>query len=119
MLKDSSYEQHQINSFYNELANQHELSEEKRNALLLGKLEQKHTAAALLDVSADEINNAPPSDKKILAERFKETLNSYTENYLRVAKENLTEEQFIKLREHEKRQYEEVWQGLIDEWMHD
>jgi hypothetical protein len=116
LLKDSSYEQQQINHFYDGLAEQKELSEDKRNALLLAKLEQKQAAAAQLEASAEEINNAPPADKKLLVERFKEALRVYNDNYLRVAKENLNAEQFAALSDNEKKQFETVWQGVIAGW---
>jgi hypothetical protein len=116
LLKDSSYEQLQINNFYDGLAAKKDLSEEKRNALLLGKLEQKQAYAAQLEASAEEINNASPADKKILAERFRDSLRAYSDNYLRIAKENLNEEQFAALSDNEKKQFEDVWQGVSAGW---
>jgi hypothetical protein len=116
LLKDSSYEQNQINNFYNNLTNKTGLSQEKRDILLLSKLEQQRSAANLLETSAEEINNASPSDKIALAERFKESLRIYNDNYLQIAKQILNEEQFSALRDNEQKQYEEVWQDIIAGW---
>ena len=45
-----------------------------------------------------------------------EALHDYKDNYLRTAKETLSEEQFNVLREYEQNQFDEIWQSLQAGW---
>ena len=116
LLKDSSYEQFQMNSFYDRLADKGSLSEQKKNTLLLSKLEQKQAFANLLQNSANDIADASPEEKKFLADKMHEALHDYKDSYLLTAKANLTEEQFNVLREYEQQQFDEIWQSLQAGW---
>ncbi len=116
LLKDSAYEQFQMNSFYDRLGDKGTLSEQKKNTLLLSKLEQKQAFANLLQNSANDIATASPEEKKFLADKMHEALHDYKDNYLRTAKANLTEEQFNTLREYEQQQFDEIWQSLQAGW---
>lgn len=116
LLKDSAYEQFQMNSFYDQLGDKNSVSETKRNTLLLSKLEQKQAFANLLQDSANDIAGASPIEKKHLADKMHEALHDYKDNYLRTAKETLSEEQFNVLREYEQNQFDEIWQSLQAGW---
>lgn len=116
LLKDSSYEQYQMNSFYSQLGNNSPLSESTKSTLLLTKLEQKQEFSHLMQNSADTIAAATPEERKFLAEKMHEALHDYKDNYLRVAKQNLSEEQFGVLREYEQQQFDEIWQSLKAGW---
>jgi len=116
LLKDSAYEQFQMNSFYDQLGDKNTLNEEKKTTLLLSKLEQKQAFADLLKNSAEDITGASAEEKKFLADKMHEALHDYKDNYLRTAKENLTEEQFNMLREYEQKQFDEIWQSLRAGW---
>ena len=116
LLKDSAYEQFQMNSFYDRLGDKGSLSEQKKNTLLLSKLEQKQAFAHLLQNSADDIAGASTEEKKFLADKMHEALHDYKDNYLRTAKANLSEEQFNILREYEQQQFDEIWQSLQAGW---
>ena len=116
LLKDSSYEQFQMNSFYDRLGEKGSLSEQKKNTLLLSKLEQKQAFSNLLQNSANDITGASPEEKKFLADKMHEALHDYKDSYLLTAKANLTEEQFNVLREYEQQQFDEIWQSLQAGW---
>jgi len=116
LLKDSAYEQFQMNSFYDQLGDKNSVPETKRNTLLLSKLEQKQAFANLLQDSANDIAGASPIEKKHLADKMHEALHDYKDNYLRTAKETLSEEQFNVLREYEQNQFDEIWQSLQAGW---
>ncbi|MET0357531.1 MAG: hypothetical protein ABW044_12190 [Cellvibrio sp.] len=116
LLKDSSYEQFQMNSFYDRLGDRGSLTEQKKNTLLLSKLEQKQAFATLLQNSANDIAGASQEEKKFLSDKMHEALHDYKDNYLRTAKDNLSEEQFNVLREYEQQQFEEIWQSLQAGW---
>lgn len=116
LLKDSAYEQFQMNSFYDRLGDKIALSEQKKNTLLLSKLEQKQAFSNLLQNSANDIAGASPEEKKFLADKMHEALHDYKDSYLLTAKANLTEEQFNVLREYEQQQFDEIWQSLQAGW---
>ena len=116
LLKDSGYEQHQMSSFYSRLDNNNNLSENTKNTLLLTKLEQKQAFSNLMQNTAETIASATPDERKFLAEKMHEALHDYKDNYLRVAKLNLSEEQFGVLREYEQQQFDEIWQSLKAGW---
>lgn len=116
LLKDSAYEQFQMNSFYDQLGDKAAVNEATRNNLLLSKLEQKQAFAQQLQHSADAIASASPEEKKYLAEKMREALHDYKDNYLRNAKASLNEEQFNALREYEQNQFNEIWQSLQAGW---
>ncbi len=116
LLKDSAYEQYQMNSFYSKLGNQNNLSEATKNNLLLTKLEQKQEFSRLMQNNADTIATATPEERQFLAEKMHDALHDYKDNYLRVAKQNLSEEQFSVLREYEQQQFDEIWQSLKAGW---
>ena len=116
LLKDSSYEQYQIESFYDGLTNKEGLTQEKKNILIMSKLEHKHAYANLLSASADEINDAHPAERAALAERFRDSLRTYDDAYFDVARQYLNAEQFAALRDSEQKQFDEVWQGVLNGW---
>ncbi len=116
LLKDSAYEQFQMNSFYDQLGDKNSLNEEKKTTLLLSKLEQKQAFANLVQNSANDIAGASSDEKKFLADKMYEALHDYKDNYLRTAKENLSEDQFNILSDYEQKQFDEIWQSLQAGW---
>lgn len=116
LLKDSAYEQHQMNQFYDQFDSSHPVPEENRKNLLLSKLEQQKNFNIYLQDSGKSIASAPAAEKAILAEQVRETLHDYKDRYLQSARENLTPEQFDLFREQEQQQTEEMWNSLKAGW---
>jgi hypothetical protein len=115
LLKDSAYEQHQMNDFYSRLSNNN-LSDSTKNTLLLTKLEQKQEFSNLMQNTANSIASATTEERQFLAEKMHTALHDYKDNYLRIAKQNLSDEQFGVLREYEQQQFDEIWQSLKAGW---
>lgn len=112
LLKDSSYEQALMNSFY-ELANaESSLSTEYKNKMLLAKLEQKQSTAHLLDGASVNIKNASPDTRAYLIEKTRQAMVSEKEAYLRSARGLLSDEQFDVLQDYEQQLFDERWQDI-------
>ncbi|ACE84372.1 hypothetical protein [Cellvibrio japonicus] len=116
LLKDSSYEQYQMNDFYNQLGDVSSLTEDKRRTLLLNKLEQKQAFNKQLEITGTAINKAHGEEKQYLLTQAHQALHDYKDNYLRQAREQLTPEQFDRLREYEQQHFDEIWQSLKAGW---
>jgi hypothetical protein len=116
LLKDSAYEQFQMNSFYEGLGSGNSLSEAKKHLLLLNKLEQKQAFTQILQKSGQDIEHASAAEKPYQIEKAHQSLLDYKDNYLLTAKANLSEEQFNALRDYEQQQFEEMWQSLKAGW---
>jgi hypothetical protein len=116
LLKDSSYEQYQMNSYFEKLDNSSSITEEKKNKLLLSKLEQKQDFSQFLQHSALNIEQASAEEKPFQVEKVHQALNDYKDNYLLTAKATLSKEQFDTLREYEQQQFDEMWQSLKAGW---
>ncbi len=116
LLKDSSYEQHQMNSFYEQLGSQGSLSNDNQRALLMTKLEHKQNFNRQLQDATANLNNASLEERNNAERKMQEALNQYKENYLREARSLLTEEQFNVLSEYEQMQFEEMWSSLEAGW---
>lgn len=116
LLKDSSYEQHQMNSFFEKLGNKNILSGDNQRALLLAKLEQKKTFNTMMQEATAYMDNASAEERRRAAKKMHSALLEYKENYLREARQLLSEEQFDLLSEYEQMQYEEMWSSLEAGW---
>jgi len=116
LLKDSAYEQYQMNNFFDQVQADSPIPAEKRDALLLSKLEQKQEFARYLETTGQTIANASPEEKPYLIEKAHEALHDYKDNYLATARENLNEAQYDSLREHEQKHFDEMWESLKAGW---
>ncbi|MGM8227193.1 hypothetical protein ACSV5M_11455 [Cellvibrio sp. ARAG 10.3] len=116
LLKDSSYEQHQMNSFYEQLGGRGTLSQDNQRALLMAKLEQKQQFTSQLQEATAYLNNASAAERNNAEKKMQEALERYKENYLREARSFLTDEQFNALSEYEQMQFEEMWSSLEAGW---
>lgn len=116
LLKDSAYEQYQMNNFFDQVQAKSPIPAEKRDALLLSKLEQKQEFARYLETTGQTIANASPEEKPYLIEKAHEALHDYKDNYLATARENLNEAQYDSLREHEQKHFDEMWESLKAGW---
>lgn len=116
LLKDSAYEQYQMNNFFDQVQADSPIPADKREALLLSKLEQKQEFTRYLDTTGQTINKASAAEKPFLIEKAQEALHDYQDNYLTTARKNLTEAQYEALREHEQRHFEEMWESLKAGW---
>lgn len=116
LLKDSAYEQYQMNNFFDEVQADKPIPNEKRDALLLSKLEQKQEFSRYLETAGQTIANASAEEKPFLIEKAHEALHDYKDNYLNNARTNLSEDQYDALREHEQKHFEEMWESLKAGW---
>ena len=116
LLKDSSYEQHQLNSFYEQLGGRGTLSQDNQRALLMAKLEQKQQFTSQLQEATAYLNNASAEERSNAEKKMQAALERYKENYLREARSLLTDEQFNALSEYEQMQFEEMWSSLEAGW---
>lgn len=116
LLKDSAYEQYQMNNFFDQVQADSPIPTEKRDALLLSKLEQKQEFSRYLETTGQTIANASAEEKPFLIEKAHEALHDYKDNYLATARENLNEAQYDALREHEQKHFEEMWESLKAGW---
>lgn len=116
LLKDSSYEQHQMNSFYEKLGGKNALSDDSQRALLIAKLEQKKTFNSTLQEATAYMENASAEERQNAARKMQNALQQYKENYLREARQFLSEEQFNLLSDYEQQQYEEMLSSLKAGW---
>ena len=116
LLKDSAYEQYQMNNFFDQVQGEFPIPVEKREALLISKLEQKQEFMRYLESTGTSIQNAPADERPFLIEKAHEALHDYKDNFLSNARANLTPEQFDALREQEQKQYEEMWESLRAGW---
>lgn len=112
LLKDSSYEQHQMNSFYEQLGGRGTLSQDNQRALLMTKLEHKQQFNTQLQEATAYLNNASAEERSNAEKKMQAALERYKENYLREARSLLTDEQFNALSEYEQMQFEEMWSSL-------
>lgn len=112
LLKDSTYEQAQMNGFYELAGAENNLPAEKKEKLLLAKLEQKQFTTNLLDSAGGNIKNAASSTRPYLVEKMHQSLIDEKETYLRNAKALLNEEQFNVLRDYEQQLFDERWRDI-------
>jgi len=116
LLKDSAYEQYQMNNFFDQVQADSPIPTEKRDALLISKLEQKQEFSRYLETTGQTIANASAEEKPFLIEKAHEALHDYKDNYLATARENLSETQYNALREHEQKHFDEMWESLKAGW---
>jgi len=116
LLKDSAYEQYQMNNFFDQVQANAPIPTEKREALLLSKLEQKQEFARYLETTGHTISNASAAEKPFLIEKAQEALQDYKNNYLTTARATLNEAQFEALRDHEQKHFDEMWESLKAGW---
>jgi guanylate kinase len=116
LLKDSAYEQYQMNNFFDQAQGNVLIPNDKREALLISKLEQKQEFTRYLETAGTRIQHASEEEKPFLVEKAYEALNDYKDNFLNSARDNLTPEQFDALRERERKQFEEIWKSLKAGW---
>lgn len=116
LLKDSAYEQYQMNNFFDQVQADTTIPADKRETLLLSKLEQKQEFTRYLDTTGQTINKASAEEKPFLIEKAYEALRDYQDNYLATARQNLNEVQYYALRDHEQKHFEEMWESLKAGW---
>ncbi len=116
LLKDSAYEQYQMNNFFDEAQGSSPIPTEKREALLNSKLEQKQEFMRYMEASGSSIQNASTEEKPFLIEKAHEALHDYKDNFLNNARANLTPDQYDALREREQKQFDEMWESLKAGW---
>lgn len=116
LLKDSAYEQYQMNNFFDETQGSSPIPPEKREALLLSKLEQKQEFTRYMETTGTSIQNASAEAKSYLIEKAHEALHDYKDNFLNSARANLTPDQYDALREREQQQFDEMWASLKAGW---
>jgi hypothetical protein len=116
LLKDSAYEQYQMNNFFDQVQADAPIATEKREVLLLKKLEQKQEFTRYLETAGQTITRATAEEKPFLIEKAHEALHDYKDNYLATARANLNEAQYDALREHEQKHFEEMWESLKAGW---
>jgi len=115
LLKDSAYEQALLNGFY-QVAGMESVPEQQKLGLLLNKLAQKQNMAELVAVANEQIANAAPATKRFLIEKTHEALITGQEDYLRLARAGLSDEQFELLQHYEQQLLEERWRDLLSSW---
>ena len=116
LLKDSAYEQYQMNNFFDQVQADSPIPTEKRDALLLSKLEQKQEFTRYLETTGQTITQASAEEKPFLIEKAHEALHDYKDNYLATARANLNEAQYNALSEHEQKHFDEMWESLKAGW---
>lgn len=116
LLKDSAYEQYQMNNFFDEAQGASPIPTEKREALLLSKLEQKQEFARYMEATGTSIQSASAEEKTYMIEKAHEALHDYKDNFLNSARGNLTSDQYDALREREQKQFDEMWASLKAGW---
>ena len=116
LLKDSAYEQYQMNNFFDQAQGEAPIPTEKREALLISKLEQKQEFMRYMEATSPSIQNASAEEKPFLIEKAHEALHDYKDNFLNNARANLTPHQYDALREREQKQFEEMWESLKAGW---
>lgn len=117
LLKDSAYEQYQMNNFFDQVQADGPIPAEKRNALLISKLEQKQKFTQYLETTGQTIANAPEGERPFLIEKAQEALQDYKDNYLATARAMLNEAQFEALRAYEQKHFDEMWESLKAGWI--
>lgn len=116
LLKDSAYEQYQMNNFFDQAQGESPIPPEKREALLISKLEQKQEFMHYMESAGTSIQNASAEEKPFLIEKAHEALHDYKDNFLSNARSNLTADQYDALREREQKQFDEMWESLKAGW---
>lgn len=116
LLKDSAYEQYQMNNFFDQAQGESPIPSEKREALLISKLEQKQEFMRYMESAGTHIQNASAEEKPFLIEKAREALYDYQDNFLNSARNNLTATQYDALREREQKQFDEMWESLKAGW---
>lgn len=117
LLKDSAYEQYQMNNFFDQVQTDAPIPAEKRNALLISKLEQKQVFTRYLETTGQTIANAAEGERPFLIEKAQEALQNYKDNYLTTARATLTQAQFEALRDYEQKHFDEMWESLKAGWI--
>ena len=116
LLKDSAYEQYQMNNFFDQVQAESPIPADKRELLLLSKLGQKQEFTRYLEMTGQTISKASAAEKPFLIEKAQEALRTYQDNYLATARTNLNESQYDALREHEQKHFDEMWESLKAGW---
>ncbi len=116
LLKDSAYEQYQMNNFFDQAEGDASIPQDKREAILMGKLEQKREFTRYMESFAKRIQDAPSEEKSFLMDKAREALNQHKENFLSSVQDKLTPQQFEQLSEREQKQFEEIWRSLKAGW---
>lgn len=116
LLKDSAYEQYQMNNFFDETQGSSPIPADKREALMLSKLEQKQEFTRYMEATGANIQRASAEEKPYMIEKAHEALHDYKDNFLKSARNNLTPDQYDALREREQKQFDEMWESLKAGW---
>lgn len=115
LLKDSTYEQSQLNGFY-QVAGVESLPADYKMQLLLGKLEEKQNWDDITASESDRISEAAPTNKPYLIAKVRDAFIARQEHYLQIARAGLNAEQFELLREYEQQLFDERWNDLLSSW---
>jgi hypothetical protein len=116
LLKDSAYEQYQMNNFFDQVQANAPIPTEKRETLLLSKLEQKQEFTRYLETTGQRIAQASGTEKTFLIDKAHEALHDYKDNYLNTARTTLNEEQYNALHKYEQQHFDEMWESLKAGW---
>lgn len=116
LLKDSAYEQFQLNGFLDGIDTNSLLTQEDRRFLVLEKLKSRHLFFENLEDLSKEIHLSQGDFRLRLIEQAREVLHTYKDTYLVSAKNILTDEQFSALREMEQNSANEMWDSLLAGW---
>lgn len=112
LLKESAYEQGQMNKFFDQVEGEAPIPQDKRDALLISKLEHRQEFSKQMASFAMDIQDFKGEGKTLFMEKTHEALNVYKDNFLNSARDKLTQQQFETLREREQKQFEEMWKSL-------
>lgn len=116
LLKDSAYEQFQLNGFLDSIDINSLLTQEDRRFLVLEKLKSRHSFFETLEDLNKEIHLSQGDVRLRLIEQARDALHNYKDTYLVSAKNILTDEQFSALREMEQNSANEMWNSLLAGW---
>lgn len=116
LLKDSAYEQVQLNSFFDALPDGENLGQSIRRELVIHKLETRQRFFTDLAGLGEQIKTSDGDIKNQLIEQLRESLHAYKDDYLTLARSLLSETQFAELREVEQKTANEMWQSLLAGW---
>lgn len=116
LLKDSAYEQVQLNNFFDGLPDGENLDQSIRRELVMHKLETRQRFFTDLAGLGEQIKTSDGDIKNQLIEQLRESLHAYKDDYLTLARSLLSETQFAELREVEQKTANEMWQSLLAGW---
>lgn len=109
LLKDSTYEQAQLNSVYELMGDASAIAADTKNRLLLSKMEQKQLAMVQIQASLNNIANAAVGSRAFLIKQLREKLIEQQKEFFLAAKPMLLNDQFDLLKDYEQQAFDERW----------